>query len=72
MQCEFGENLVFAGNRQKVATRFSNILFYFGPEMETTRVDRSVGLPVGSRFFDRPVKPVETPVKFSFLQLKDI
>ena len=30
----------------------------------------SVGLPVGSRFFDRPVKPVETPVKFSFLATK--
>ena len=35
-------------------------------EMETGRVDRPVGLPVGSRFFDRPVKPVEKPVKFSF------
>ena len=29
-----------------------------------------VGLPVGSRFFDRPVKPVEKPVKFSFLATK--
>ena len=36
----------------------------------TGRVDRPVGLPVGSRFFDRPVKPVETPVKFSFLATK--
>ena len=26
-----------------------------------------VGLPIGSRFFDRPVKLVETPVEFSFL-----
>ena len=25
---------------------------------------------VGSGFFDRPVKPVETPVKFSFLETK--
>ena len=37
------------------------------PEMETGRVDQPVGLPVGSRFFDRLVKPVEKPVKFSFL-----
>ena len=40
------------------------------PEMETGRVDRPVGLLVGSRFFDRPVKPVEKPVKFSFLATK--
>ena len=33
----------------------------------TGRVDWPVGLPVGSRFFDRPIKPAETPVKFSFL-----
>ena len=33
-------------------------------------VDRPVGLPVGSRFFNRPVKPVKTPVKFSFLATK--
>ena len=39
-------------------------------EMETGRVDRPVGLPVGSRFFDRPVKPVEKPVKFSFFGTK--
>ena len=39
-------------------------------EMETGRVDRPVGLPVGSRFFDRPVKPVETPVEFFFLATK--
>ena len=32
----------------------------------TSRVD----LPAGSRFFDRPVKPVETPAKFSFLAPK--
>ena len=38
----------------------------FRAEMETGRVDR----PVGSRFFDRPVKPVEKPVKFSFLATK--
>ena len=38
--------------------------------METGRVDRPVGSPVGSRFFDRPVKPVEKPVKFSFLETK--
>ena len=38
--------------------------------METGRVDRPVGLPVGSRFFDRPVKPVEKPVEFSFLATK--
>ena len=31
---------------------------------------KPVGLPVGSRFFDRPVKPVETPVKFFFLASK--
>ena len=37
-----------------------------GPEMETGRVDR----PVGSRFFDQPVKPVEKPVEFSFLATK--
>ena len=36
----------------------------------TGRVDRPVGLPVGSRFFDRPVKPVEKPVEFSFLATK--
>ena len=29
-----------------------------------------VGLPIGSRFFDRPVKLVEKPVKFSFLATK--
>ena len=39
-------------------------------DMETGRVDRPVGLPVGSRFFDRPVKPVEIPVKFSSLATK--
>ena len=39
-------------------------------EMETGRIDRQVGLPVGSRFFDRPVKPVEISVKFSFLDTK--
>ena len=33
-------------------------------------VDRLVGLPVGSRFFDRPVKLVETTVEFSFLVAK--
>ena len=38
--------------------------------METGRVDRPVGLPIGSRFFDRPVKPVEKPVKFFFLASK--
>ena len=32
----------------------------------TGRVDR----PVGSRFFDLPVKPVEKPVKFSFFGTK--
>ena len=36
----------------------------------TGRVDRPVGLPVWSRFFDRPVKPVEKPVEFSFLATK--
>ena len=40
--------------------------------METGRVDRPVGLPVGSRSFDRPVKPVEKPVEFSFLAIKKI
>ena len=39
-------------------------------EMVTGRVDRPAGLPVGSRFFERPVKPVEKPVKFSFLATK--
>ena len=39
-------------------------------EMETGRVDRPVGLSVGSRFFDWPVKPVDTPIKFSFLATK--
>ena len=34
-------------------------------------VDRPVGLPVGSRFFDRPVKSVEKPVGFSFLATKN-
>ena len=34
------------------------------------RVERPVGLPVGSRFFDRSVKPVEKQVKFSFLATK--
>ena len=38
--------------------------------METGRVDWPVGLPVGSRFFDRPVKPVKKPVKLSFLATK--
>ena len=42
------------------------------PEMETGWVDRPVGLPVGSRFFDRPVKSVEIPVKLSFLATKII
>ena len=36
------------------------------PQMETSRVDQ----PIGSKFFDRPVKPVETLVKFSFLATK--
>ena len=36
----------------------------------TGRVDRPVRLPVGSRFFDRPVKPIEKPVEFSFLATK--
>ena len=40
------------------------------PEMETGRVDQPVGLPAGSRFFDRPVKPVQKPVEFSFLATK--
>ena len=31
---------------------------------------KPVGLPVGSRFFDWPVKPVEKPVKFFFLAAK--
>ena len=38
--------------------------------METGRVERPVRLLIWSRFFDRPVKPVETPVKFSFLATK--
>ena len=42
----------------------------FESEMETGRVDWLVGLPVGSRFFDRPVKPFEKPVEFSFLATK--
>ena len=29
-----------------------------------------VGLLIGSKFFDRPVKPVEKPVEFSFLATK--
>ena len=48
----------------------SSKLRHNAPEMETGLVDRPVGLPVGSRFFDRPVKPVEKPVKFSFLATK--
>ena len=46
------------------------------PEMETDRVDRHrSGRPAGrvagrSRFFDRPVKPVEKPVEFPFLATK--
>ena len=36
-------------------------------EMKTGRVDR----PVGWRFFDQSVKPVETPVKFRFLAIKN-
>ena len=39
-------------------------------EMETGRVAGLVGWPVWSRFFDRLVKPAETPVKFSFLATK--
>ena len=39
---------------------------FLGSEMETSRVDR----PVESRFFDRPVKPVEKPAEFSFLATK--
>ena len=31
---------------------------------------KPVGRPVGSRFFDRPVKPVEKPIEFSFLATK--
>ena len=38
----------------------------FKAEMEVGRVN----WPVGLRFFDRSVKPVETPVKFSFLAIK--
>ena len=38
--------------------------------METGRLVRLVGLQVESNFFDRPVKPVETPVEFSFLATK--
>ena len=41
-------------------------------EMETSRVDLAVELTVGSKFSDGPVKPVEIPVKFSFLGTKDI
>ena len=31
---------------------------------------KPVGSPVGSRFFDRPVKPVKKPVKFFFIATK--
>ena len=34
------------------------------------RVNQPGGLPVGSRFFDQPVKSVEKPVKLSFLATK--
>ena len=46
------------------------VRWLYSAEMETGRVDRPVGLPVGSRFLDRPVKRVETPVEFSFLATK--
>ena len=39
-------------------------------EMETDKVYWPVALPVKSRFFDRPVKPVETPLKFSVFATK--
>ena len=42
-------------------------MYVFGPPDQKWK---PVGLPVGSRFFDRPVKPVEKPVKFSFLATK--
>ena len=41
----------------------------FASEMEIGRVERPVGLPVRSRFFDQLVKPIETWVKF-FLATK--
>ena len=41
-------------------------------EMETDRVDRPVGLPVGSKFFDRPVSRLKHRSNSPFLQLKDI
>ena len=51
---------------RKVIESSSFAKVVFRSEMETGRVDR----PVGSRFFDRPVKPVEKPVDFSFLATK--
>ena len=62
----------FQSQNQKIKSNLNDIALSRSylvskSEMETGRVDRPVGLPVGSRFFDRPVKPVEKPVKFTFL-----
>ena len=54
----------------KSSNKFKFCIARCTSEMETGRVDRPVGLPVGSRFFDRPVKQVEKPVEFSFLATK--
>ena len=63
MHCGFS-----AINNLKAVALFRkhNVKLVIETEMETGRVDR----PVGSRFFDRPVKPVEKPVEFSFLATK--
>ena len=47
-----------------------NVQLHTVPKMETCRVDLPVRLPVGSRLFDRSVKPVETAVKFFFVATK--
>ena len=72
-----GRPLVSAGPAEGLWAREGPIEMTLGnqhvrseAEMETGRVDRPVGLPVGSRFFDRPVKSVKRPVKFFILATK--
>ena len=67
-------NFCFVFFHSKCGQRFAS---YSDAEMETGRVNRHrsgrpapVGLPVGSGFFERPVKPVERPVKLFFFATK--
>ena len=47
-----------------------NIILLEMHQLVSNSVRKPVGSPVGSRFFDRPVKPVKKPVKFFFVATK--